>query len=65
MSKNYKICNKCVCDTTIPGILFDIDGICNFCGIHEQMERQYPLGSIGKERLERILQKIKNIGERK
>lgn len=65
MLKNYKICNKCVCDTTIPGILFDINGICNFCEIHEQMERQYPLGKTGKERLEVIIQKIKNKGENK
>ena len=65
MLKNYKICNKCVFDTTIPGILFDINGICNFCEIHEQMERQYPLGKTGKERLEVIIQKIKNKGENK
>jgi N-acetyl sugar amidotransferase len=65
MSKNYVICSKCVCDTTIPDIVFDKNGICNFCEIHERMEKQYPLNKTGRERLEVILKKIKNKGKNK
>ena len=65
MSAKYKICDKCVCDTTIPGIIFDKNGICNFCKIHEKMEKQYPLNETGEEKLKLILDKIKNKGKNK
>ena len=29
--RNYKICNRCVMDTSDPWIEFDNDGICNHC----------------------------------
>lgn len=28
---NYQICNRCVMDTSVPDIVFDKDGTCNYC----------------------------------
>jgi N-acetyl sugar amidotransferase len=27
----YKICTRCVMDTSVPDIIFDEDGVCNYC----------------------------------
>ncbi|MCX7954723.1 MAG: N-acetyl sugar amidotransferase [Bacteroidales bacterium] len=36
MNKKIKICSYCVCDTTISGIKFNIEGRCNYCISHEK-----------------------------
>ncbi|MBD2785776.1 N-acetyl sugar amidotransferase [Xenorhabdus sp. DI] len=33
--KNYKICTKCIMDTTDPNILFDENGECDYCNNYE------------------------------
>jgi N-acetyl sugar amidotransferase len=58
----YRICTRCVYDTTIPGIRFDEQGICQFCKIHDEMEKLYPLGEIAAERLSVLINKIKVLG---
>lgn len=30
-------CSKCVLDTTVPDIIFDSDGVCNFCHYYEAL----------------------------
>jgi N-acetyl sugar amidotransferase len=57
-----RVCSRCICDTSIPGIIFDSEGVCNFC--HEQDERDsnYPLNEEGQLRLEKIIQNIKKKG---
>lgn len=35
-SKNIKVCTKCVMDTTDPHIVFDKDGVCDFCIDYEK-----------------------------
>jgi len=34
--REYKMCKRCVMDTTDPDIVFDEDGICNHCKAYEQ-----------------------------
>lgn len=34
----YKICKKCILDSNIPGISFDMNGICNFCNKYVKEE---------------------------
>ena len=63
MTSNYKICTKCVCDTSIPGISFDDIGICNFCTIHDEMEKQYPIDESQESKLNSIVKKIKIDGK--
>lgn len=62
-----KICKKCVCDTTISNIHFDENGVCNFCHIQEEMERQYPSPNSleAKKELKEIIAKIKESGKGK
>jgi N-acetyl sugar amidotransferase len=62
---NYRICSRCIVDTTVPGVKFDIHGICNFCKVHDKMEKEFPTGTKGKEIIDKIVKKIKKEGQRK
>jgi N-acetyl sugar amidotransferase len=35
------VCTRCVMDTTVPSIKFDANGECNFCKIHDRLEKRY------------------------
>jgi len=65
MDLDKKICSQCVSDTTIPNIIFDDTGVCNFCKIHDRLEDEYPLGELGQQRLGRLIGKIKFVGRNK
>lgn len=65
MKKERQICSRCVCDTTIAGIKFDQNGVCNYCKIHDEMEKEYPRGKEGQKQLKEILEKIKTKGRGK
>jgi N-acetyl sugar amidotransferase len=58
--KNLKICNKCLLDANILGLVFDDQGICNYCRIQEDLERQYPGGQQGFKDLKEISDQIKH-----
>lgn len=60
-----RVCSRCVYDTTIPEIVFDDQGVCQFCRIHEEMEKQYPAGAEGARRLEALVSRIKEQGRGK
>lgn len=40
-------CARCLYDETTPNISFDSQGICNYCKIHEQLDREYPINEEG------------------
>ncbi len=65
MSEDQRLCSRCVSDTTIPGIRFDAEGICNFCVLHDRLEQIYPLGEQGEQARDRLLQKVKDSGRGK
>jgi len=65
MSSPLTVCSRCLYDTTIPGIVFDEDGVCQFCKIHDELEKQYPLGDVGQARLEKMVHRIKQAGKGK
>jgi len=62
---NYNICSKCVCDTTIPGITFNDEGICQYCDLHDELVKVYPSGKEGHFLLKNIIKKIKVKGKNK
>ncbi|MFC1703604.1 N-acetyl sugar amidotransferase [Candidatus Omnitrophota bacterium] len=64
MTRKQIICQRCICDTSIPGIRFDSGGICNFCRIHDEMEKLYPLSPEGVQKLHHIVEKIKKSGKK-
>lgn len=65
MTEQYRMCSRCLYDTTIPDIRFDEKGVCNFCKIHDEMVKIYPLGEEGQALLDGIVQKIKKAGRGK
>lgn len=60
-----RICARCVYDDRTPGITFDADGVCNYCAVHDAMERQYPTGADGDRALRRIVERIRRAGRGK
>jgi N-acetyl sugar amidotransferase len=58
-------CRRCLYDGRIPGITFDETGLCNYCWLHDEMDRQYPTGDAGAVELERMAAEIKKAGDGK
>lgn len=56
-------CTRCIMDTSVPGIRFDNNGVCNFCHIHDELERKHPLDDGGKTNFENIINTIKENGK--
>lgn len=76
MKSNLKICSKCVLDESVPEIIFDQKGICNYCQLHDVLEQEYPLPEriseageirtgLSEKRLKKIVQQIKKSGQGK
>jgi N-acetyl sugar amidotransferase len=57
------ICKRCVSDTTISDIVFDEQGICNLCKLHDIFEETHPLNAVGAKKLEKLVSKIKSRGK--
>jgi N-acetyl sugar amidotransferase len=63
--KAYRICSRCISDTSIKGIKFDSKGVCSFCKAHDELEKQYPLNEEGGNNLVKLVSQIKKGGENK
>lgn len=59
------MCSRCVYDETVPGIVFDGAGVCNYCRLHNRLAREYPSGPEGERRLRRIVDEIREAGKGK
>ena len=57
-----RACTRCVMDETVPGIRFGKDGVCNYCGMQDKLERQFPLGDEGARILQRLAGQIRRHG---
>lgn len=60
-----KICSRCILDSNVPGITFDDRGVCNYCKIHDEIEKQHPLNETGQQKLNEIIEEIKSRGKDK
>lgn len=58
-------CERCLYDSTIPGISFDESGVCSYCHLHDEMEQQYPTGAEGARRLEAMAAEMRAAGRGK
>ena len=65
MSNIDQCCSRCVLDTTVPEITFDENGECQYCKIHDLLEKTYPNGEAGKVKIEELVRKIKKAGRKK
>ena len=57
-----RICIKGVWDETIPGILFDENGVSNYCTLQETMMAEYPRGEKGLADWRALVAAIKKAG---
>lgn len=60
-----RACRRCLFDETYPGITFDGEGICNYCALHDEMDRQYPTGAEGKQILLDLADEMRQAGKGK
>ena len=59
----YQRCERCISDSTCPGITFDSQGICNFCHLHDKWMRWYPNDARGQKKLNALIRQIKKDGK--
>ncbi len=56
---SYKICNHCIMDTTDPNIVFDENGICDYCNNFENtIKPNWHIDDKGRDQLSAIAEKI-------
>lgn len=66
ISEGVQICTRCIFDSTLYGISFDHDGVCNYCRMVESLADQYGTGQEkGKNEFDRIVSEIKKSGRGK
>jgi len=63
--RDIRLCSRCVYDSTVPGISFDADGVCNYCHVHDNLASEYPSGEKGRNLLLKLVAKIKHAGRGK
>ncbi len=61
----YRVCGRCVQDSTVPGIQFDHLGVCNYCHLHDDLCESFPNDERGEKYLEKLFEKIKAQGKGK
>jgi len=64
-NQSYRMCNRCIMDTTAHGIKFDSKGECSYCKLHDKLERLYPLNEKGINSFYKFIDKIRSIGKGK
>jgi N-acetyl sugar amidotransferase len=63
LEPNYKICTRCIYDSSVPSISFDENGVCNYCHQTDSLIDEYGTGkSKGNDTLSDILSEIKHAG---
>lgn len=66
MESHYRICTRCLMDTSDPEIQFDEHGVCNHCHDHDRQVRQRVLkGEAGLSYLAKLTEQIKREGQGK
>jgi N-acetyl sugar amidotransferase len=60
----YKICSRCIMDTTDPDIAFDESGVCNHCHHYDRLARERLFASPAhRGKLEALIASIKTSGK--
>ncbi len=61
----YQRCDRCIADSTVPGITFDEKGECSLCRMHDRWDRIFPNDDRGAKVLEGKFEKIRREGKGK
>jgi N-acetyl sugar amidotransferase len=65
-SRPYRICVRCIMDTSDPEITFDARGMCHHCNIYDEaVAAGVHRGEDGRKRLQAIVRAIREDGHRK
>lgn len=66
LEANYRICTRCIYDTSVPAISFDDQGVCNYCKMVDTLKLEHHTGTKqGEKDLTDIVQQIKDQGKGK
>ena len=66
LSAGYKICKRCIYDNSVPSIVFDEKGVCNYCKMTDDLIAEYGTGnSKGQALISKIIEEIKLTGKNK
>jgi N-acetyl sugar amidotransferase len=66
MEREYRICTRCLMDTSDPEIQFDDQGVCNHCHDYDRLVQQRVLiGEAGGRYLEKLVEQIQREGQGK
>src|SRR5436305_14933801 len=61
-----KVCARCIYDETVPGIVFDVNAVCNYCHTVKQLKEQYGTGTPeGEKKFGALIDQIKAAGSNK
>ncbi|HTA62692.1 MAG TPA: N-acetyl sugar amidotransferase [Bacteroidia bacterium] len=64
LENNYKICGRCIYDSSVPSISFDEKGDCNYCKMTDNLIEEYGTGKEkGIQELDKIIIEIKSAGK--
>ena len=58
-----QVCAKGVWDETVPGIVFDTEGVSNYCRIQQRLMADYPRGEKGLRDWKLLVEKVKQKGK--
>jgi len=58
-------CTRCIYDEATPSIVFDEQGVCNYCQMHDRLCEEYPIGDEGQQRLRKLADEIRKAGRNK
>ena len=61
----YQICSKTIIDTSVPGVIFDEQGVSNYCKIFDNLAEAYPRGDPGMKDWLQIVMEIKSTSKRR
>jgi N-acetyl sugar amidotransferase len=66
LAEGYRICSRCIYDSSVPQINFDENGVCNYCKMIDNLIVEYKTGlPEGQEKLNNIVEEIKKAGKNK
>ncbi|MCS6237823.1 N-acetyl sugar amidotransferase [Shewanella baltica] len=61
----YQICTRCIYDTEVPNISFNVQGVCNYCTQIDELSEQFPNDERGEVELQRLVDEMKRAGKGK
>lgn len=62
---DLQICKRCIMDESVSGITFDQEGICNFCKLHNKLEKKFPNNDRGDRIISAMMENIRRSGKGK